>query len=273
MVLAPLLVLLTVGSGAAADRRPSSREVLERAGRYVAACADEFVHLVAQEVSEQELRPRPSVARVIQRRRLVADLGWVRLAGVHEAIGVRDVFEVDGRAVHGETTRRLLTLLHGQAHGTVAEAEALLDESTHYNLADSSRNINLPTFAFFLLHPGLQPRFSWKRREHTDEGIWVFSFKEKGRPTVVRTSQGKPVYSEGRVWIDARTGIVQRTRIELHFDRVEYRMEVAFEPVAAIGFTLPVRLHESYRTPSSDVEGTSTYSHYRRFTTEARLVP
>ena len=42
--------------------------------------------------------------------------------------------------------------------------------------------------------------------------MWEFTFREKGRPTLIRQGNGQSVYSRGRVWVDAATGAVLDSR-------------------------------------------------------------
>lgn len=246
---------------------------MARAGTFVARYADELPRLVATETLSQELTPDPDDASGRSAaRRLVAEFAWVTLPGESEAIGFRDVIEVDGQPV-GPERRRLVELLHGSREASWSHARAILEEGARHNLAPGSRNFNLPTVAVFFLHPERQARFSWKRRSAANAPVWELAFRERSRPTLVRRGDGRPVFSRGRVWIEAATGAILRTDLELEFERVDYALTTRFERVAAMDLVLPVRLDERYESPDGVVvEGTATYSNYRRFQTGARLV-
>lgn len=266
-----LLAWLVAGAlspSAQTARPPSDKEVLARAGAHVRRYAGDLPQIVGEETATQRLTPRMRPG-AIDERRLVSDVAWVRLDGVDEALCIREVTSVDGQPVDGG---RLMALLRS-GRGTVDEARALLDESARHNLAPGSRNFNVPTFAFFLLDPALQPRFSWRRAGSQTSPVREFRYRERSRPTVVRTELNGMAPARGRVWIDAATGAVLRTELEVTIALVEYRMEVDFTPVADLGLVLPAALRERYRTPATDVNGSATYQRYRRFQTGARLVP
>lgn len=262
---------LAVGAMPEAASAPSQKVVLARAGALVAAYADELPRLVATETMTQEVTG-PMVKRSEQtHRRSVAEFGWVTWPGEPEAIGVRDVIEVDGRPVasHGS---RLVDLLHGPGGASWSQARAVLEEGARYNLVPGSRNFNLPTVAMFFLHPERRTRFSWKRLSLATAPVWEMEFRERSRTTLIRKGDGRPIVSRGRVWIEAATGATLRTDLELEFDDVAYALTTRFERVAALDMVLPTRLDERYTTPDEIVTGAATYTNYRRFQTGARLL-
>lgn len=250
---------------------PSHKTVMARAAAFVARYTAELPHLVATETMTQQLNPKLGLPIKVQRLS-TAELGWVTLSGVPEAIGFRDVIEVDGRPVGSDQTR-LVDLLHGPGGGTWSEARAILDEGARYNLEPGSRNFNQPTVVVYFLQSDSQPRFRWKRRSAASAPVWELEFHERSRPTVIRGVDGRSIYSHGRVWIEAATGNVMRTGLELEIESTTYAITTEFERVAALDLVLPVRLDERYETREGViVTGTAKYGNYRRFQTGARLV-
>ncbi len=268
-----LLAWLVSGAMPDAASTPSQKTVMARAGTVVARYTDELPRLVATETLSQELTPHAdNPTGLSATRRLVAEFAWVTLPGEPEAIAFRDVIEVDGQPVGAKRTR-LVDLLHGSGGSKWSQALAILEESARHNLLPGSRNFNLPTVVVFFLRPDRQARFSWKRRSQASAPVWELEFRERSRPTMIRTGDGRSIYSRGRVWIEAATGAILRTDLELEFDRVDYTLTTRFERVAAMDLVLPTRLDERYRTPGEVVTGSATYTNYRRFQTGARLVP
>lgn len=264
--LSAVVLVFADGPGAhAAD----DRAVLARAGAQVARYARLLPHLVAEETMTQHLRPRRGRQEEPVNRRVVSDLGWVRLDGIDEPLALRDVQSVDWEPVPRIRGARSL---RGARRATTDEARALLDAAARYNLAPGTRNINIPTFVFFFLLPEWQPRFSWKRQSPRDAEVWEFSFRERERPTVIRTETRKPVFSRGRVWIQRETGEVLRTLLDVRVEGNDYTLETRFAPVERLGLTLPVEMTETYGAGTFVVQGAATYDNYRRFTTEARVI-
>ena len=271
LALTPAVVL-----GSAASERgapPRDRDVLSRAGAIVLRYEEELPRLVARETSVQQVRGRSELS---QERRFVAEFGWVAFPGSTDVVGVRDVVEVDGRPLTTER-ERLQSLLHGSQAGAGAEVRRLLDEAARYNLnlTKGARNLNLPTLVLFFLHPQAQPRFSWSRRSPPSSALWEFEFKEREGPTVIHAGEdGRDrVVSRGRVLIEPTSGILRRSELRLRFDGINYTLVTTFERVAALDLVLPASLEERYETSTDSVVGTATYDNYRRFETDARILP
>lgn len=265
-VLAPLV---------AEGRGPSQTEVLARAARRVLQYQADLPHLIATETSEQIATPPPGTRAAVievQKRELVSELGWVSAGTLPDLVGVRDVIEVDGRPLHEGERSRLQLLLHGSEPTTPDGVTELLNEGARYNLAEGSRNFNLPTVALFFLHPETQVRFKWSRKPSADASTWVLAFKERAQPTIIHTGDGEPVFSKGLVEIEVATGEVRRTELTVHIDKLDYTLTTIFRRVASMNMVLPVRLEEKYVMPSGTVTGTASYDTYRRFGTTARLV-
>jgi hypothetical protein len=263
---------LLVLPGAADAGRPSQKDVLARAGRRVVQYQAELPHLIATETSVQLATAPPGGTVDVPERHLVSELGWVSAGTLPDLVGVRDVVEVDGRPLHGGERMRLQMLLHGSGPTTPASVTQLLNEGARYNLAEGSRNFNLPTVALFFLHPETQSRFKWSRQSPSSATTWVMTFKESAQPTIIHTGDGYPVFSKGLVEIETATGEVRRTELTVHIDKVDYTLTTTFGRVASVEMNLPLRLEEKYVTPTGIITGEARYDTYRRFDTSARLV-
>ena len=254
------------------DSPPSQKAVMARAAAFVERYSEQLPHLVATETMSQQLTRKLRFLIENVGRQSIAELGWVPVADVHEVIGVRDVVEVDGQRV-GASGQRLVDLLHRPGGGTWAEARAILDEGARYNLGPGSRNFNLPTVVVYFLQADRQPRFRWTRRSAASAPLWEIEFRERSRPTVIRTGDGRSVNSRGKVWVETATGNVVRTRLDMKVDGTIYAIDTRFEYVAPMDLVLPVALDERYETGDGTiVTGAATYGNYRRFQTGARLI-
>jgi hypothetical protein len=275
-----LVTGLAVGVVPLAGSPPSQKDVLRRATAFAVRLADELPRMVATETLVQELTTPSaagqSISKFLTRRRVpttrqsVAEFAWVAFSGEIDPIGFRDVVEVDGQPVGART--RLVDLLHGSGQGTWSQVRAILQEGARYNLSPGSRNFNLPTVVLFFLLPERVPRFSWKRRTDAAAAVWELEFRERDKPTLIRQSDGQPIFSRGRVWVEVASGAILRTELVLKLDPVVYTLTTTFERVAAMDLILPVALDERYASPEETVTGRATYSNYRRFQTGARLV-
>ena len=70
-----------------------------------------------------------------------------------------------------------------------------------------------------------------------------------------------------------RAASLRRSELRLRFDGINYTLVTTFDRVAALDLVLPVSLEERYETSTDSVVGTATYDNYRRFETDARMLP
>jgi hypothetical protein len=220
---------------------------------------------------------------VQQTRRLVSDVAFVRAPGTALPWWLlRDVYEVDGGAVRNRQARLEKILVEGPAVG-LERARAIADEGARFNLGRSHRNFNVPTLVLALLHPSLQPRFSFERKRRTTiEGrsFAEIAFRELGAPTVIRGPESQPdVLAAGRVWIhEGRDGTVGRTELVLDLagdgTRTRATLDTEYRPYRALTLWVPVEMRDRLQTELAGargrsgsvelVEGLAAYSGFRQ---------
>jgi hypothetical protein len=280
-----ILALWGVGPAAAAEPGdPDLKTVLRRAAEYASDYHARLSAIIAEEQYIQRTGPdlaRPSAnmpSRTVTRERVLkSDFAIVRgFGGESSWTGVRDVLEVDGDPVPGERGR-LQALLADTSRPLSQRVRALADQQVKYNVGDLYRTINVPTLALEFLLPDRQPRFRFKRSGKTavrGTPVWAVRFEERGRPTLIRTPDGRDVVSAGIFWIDPGTGAVLRSELRPFADRggrlssiilVSYRHDDHFEML------LPDDMNELYVTGANRIEGHATYSNFRRFETETKI--
>jgi len=99
----------------------------------------------------------------------------------------------------------------------------------------------------------------------------VLEFRERDRPTVVRTPDGRDQPSRIEALVDPLTGEIHRTTMS--WERVKGSIVVAYDRVPGIAVPVPVTMFERFTTPGGDeISGDATYSNYRRFETSGRLI-
>jgi hypothetical protein len=264
--LAWALVSLVTLTGAAQAPKPD--DVVARVYRYASDYGAELANVVAEEIYRQRAPQARGPARI---RTLRSDyaLTWVGRDGW---VGYRDTFEVDGLAVR-DRQERLQQLL---ASGATGQAARIAEQNARFNLRNDllPRNINVPTFALDLLQSRYRDRFSARRTgaEPLNGGTgWVLEFRERDRPTIVRTPDGRDQPSRIEALIDPLTGEIHRTTVS--WERVKGSIVVAYDRVPGIGVPVPIAMFERFTTPGGDeISGDATYSNYRRFETSGRLI-
>jgi hypothetical protein len=276
------LPLLTLSAAAAPAAERSLVEVLGHAGDYARAYEEAFRVVVAQEVYVQRLRGAPG-GPVQETRRLVSDVALVRVHGTGLPWWLlRDVYEVDGRAVRDRQARLERLLIAGPPDG-LARARAIADEGARYNLGRAVRNFNVPTLVLAFLHPALQPRFAfeWKGTAEIEGRRFVqLAFRELASPTVVRGPAEQPdVFASGRVFVhDGDDGVVGRTELVLdHAGKgatTRATLTTEYRPYPSLAMWVPVEMRDRLQTEIVGarsrsgsvelIEGLAAYSDFLR---------
>lgn len=265
-------------SATTAAQQPSLRDVLSRLDAYLQQYELTLASVVAEERYSQTLSVVVPIGtpEVIRRRVLVSDYALARAPGGQTWTGFRDTFDVDGMPVRDREDRLVALLSAGSAESS-SQARRIAGENARYNIGDgvAARNINVPTVVLDMIHSSNRSRFSVSRfGEETIDGVrtWALRFSERGRPTMIRSPDGKDRRSRGAIWVDPSTGEVLKTTLQWEGEPDGF-ITVDYDRDLAIGALVPVRMIEQYRRDEMTVEGEATYSNYRRFQTSGRIVP
>ena len=282
LILASCVLVGAVRPAPVAADEPDLKAVLARAATYAADYHERFTALVAEERYVQRVGPiRPPVADaplpIQQERALKSDYIIVRdFAGANSWLGVREVLEVDGEPVTTDR-QRLRAILEDTTRPLESRIRALADLEAKYNLGDLYRTINVPTLPLEFLLPDRQGRFRFKHSGNTnfqDRALWVVSFNEHERPTVIRTPEGHDIPSSGSFWIDPATGAVLRSELrtgQLPGRPLRTIILVSYTHNERFDMLLPDDMNELYLTARTRIEGHATYSNYRRWEAEVRI--
>jgi len=275
-------VMLLWAPGAARAQEPSLAEVLTRATDYVDELHDQLSGMVVEERYEQRARNPATVGfgDPVQRRVLRSDFLLVRPAGESRYYGFRDVFEVNDRAVR-DRDERLSRLFLESSGSADRQIQGIRDESARYNIGGVARNFNTPTYALLFLSSSYKPRFEFERGTDLEppldldqpadtDRLWVLRYAEAWPTTVIRGRRGENLPATGRFWIEPSTGRVLATELIVDGDDVHATIAVRYDTNETVGHLVPVEMRERYdsRRQGSRVDGTATYSRFRRFQVE-----
>jgi len=260
-----VLAALTTLAGAQA---PKTKDVLARVDGYLSEYGGRLANVVAEETYRQDALAEPGLPLT---RTLRSDYALTFLSGPGW-MAYRDTFEVDGQPVR-DREDRLRRLLAG---GSSAQAEGIDQLNARYNLANDRlpRTVNVPTLALNLLQPRYRNRFSARRLDsnpRTDRTDWRLEYRERERPTIVRTPDGHNQPSRIEVLADPATGEIRQTTIS--WEHVKGTIVVDYGRVPGIAVPVPIAMVERFMTRADDViAGHATYANYRRFETSGRLI-
>jgi len=279
-MLALFAAAMFVAAGSAQE--PALRDVLARAGAYVAEFQRQLSGVVSEEYYVQDTRPglqqsmRLTVPTV-SHRELKSDLLLVKPDGTDRWIQFRDVFEVDGKPVR-DRDQRLIKLFVAPSKSTAAQVEHIADESSRYNIGNLQRTVNVPVLALVVLDARHQSRFTFSRgtrakaplgrdTEPIPGDAWVIEFAETEARTIIRTANGRDLPVHGRFWIDSANGRVLASQLIAEDVTLKGTIDVQYQQEPTIGLLVPAEMRERYeiRRDGSKVEGVATYSRFRQF--------
>ncbi len=272
----PLVFAVAVAPVAAQTTTPVSL-LLDRASVYVTAFVRDFSTVVAEERYVQDSHPMPEVeafgpARSVsqaaaQHVELRSDLLFVRPDPSGNWLTFRDVFTVNGRAVR-DREDRLAKLFVGRpadAPDAIDRAWEIARDGYRFNIGSKDRTVADPLVALAFLQAKYRQRFEFRVSSiDTTRGpdVWILKFKERVRPTILRTADDRNVLSSGRFWIDGESGRVLQTELETS---VGDRVMTTFTFDERLGLDVPSEMRDIAWHNGTVVTGVATYTNFRRF--------
>jgi hypothetical protein len=262
---------------AGAQGNAPAASLLARASAYVDAFMQDFSTVVAEERYVQDSRPLPQMDAFgpgggvtqapPQHVELRSDLLFVRPDPWSNWLTFRDVFSVNGRAVR-DRVDRLTKLFVSPAPGAVDaidRAWAIARDGYRFNIGSRERNVADPLVALAFLQAHYRQRFEFRvDRIDTSRGpdVWMLKFKERIRPTILRSAGNRDVVSSGRFWIDGESGRVLQTELETSAGD---RVMTTFTFDERLGIDVPAEMRDLSWHDGTVVTGVATYANFRQF--------
>lgn len=274
MKITPILPVMLAVSAASVGAQPATplSTLLDRASSYVQSYMQTFSTMVAEERYVQDSHPMAGAgvggseagALQAQHVELRSDLLFVRPNTSDRWLTFRDVFAVNGRAVR-DREQRLARLFIDQPSSAVDRAGEIAREGYRYNVGVKERTVANPMIALAFLQSEYRPRFEF-RLDGIDVSlgadVWIVKFKERERPTILRTPDNRNVPSMGRFWIDGASGRVLQTELET---RVGDRVMTMFSFDTRLGLAVPCEMRDIAWVSGPAVTGVATYTNFRHF--------
>jgi hypothetical protein len=272
VLVAAALALASSAQPSAAPQDVSTKALVAAAAKYVAAYQEEFKFLLADETYTQWVSTPDG--RITAERVMTGELFLTYLAGEQDWIAVHDFAEVDGVPVPDrEDVRALL-----QKSDVRGVGGRIANRNAQFNIGALGRNFNQPTLPLLLLGPKRIRTVAFDRREVValrDRTLAGLGFRERERPTLVRSGSGAFLYSRGTMTIDALTGRVERTEIEIRSDNVLSRLTTEYAPDEKLKLWVPTVFRERYEHASGGerelIRCEARFTNYRRFEVTGRI--
>ena len=267
--------------------REAAAEVQQLAASYVDEYQKQLTAIVADEVYVQEIRAQiPAEEGAPRFRSIRGEVFFLFAVAEREWMAIRDPREVDGVPLTGTTDVRatLRTLPAAQV------ADRMRSYNARYNIGRITRDINEPTLALLVLDATHRDRFKFKAdkpRQAGDRRLVPLSFKERDRPTLIRSTAGKPIYTSGELLVEPENGRIWQSTLDASVDAIKVQLITEYSFDARLGLLLPTVFRERYEqgtltssrgsgrptiTPDHEVvvaEG--RYSNFRRFEVLSRI--
>lgn len=262
---------------------PQLQAVLAKVGAYARNYQHLCRELVAQERMEQkEYNKKGHLKR---QRTFLSDYLIVTLPSAPDSTAeFRDILSIDGSPVHKPS--RLRELFEARASNALKEAERVARESTRHNLG-RKRYSNMVNFGLNFLLPEAQPHIAYGFEQQgglNANSQWVLiRFRENGDRTTLTavTPFGRqPIPSSGLIWLSLPD--LRVLRIDFSFKQEAERYPIAGRYISEYAqgpdqLLLPSRFEERFfdvKDPSRLLfESVATYSNYRRFSVDVKIVP
>lgn len=249
----------------------SLKAVVGAASAYVESYSAKMQNVLADEEATQHATrdvALPDWMRITSRK-TKADIFITFLPSESVWIAARDVREVDGATVDDpDNIRALMERTPRSRLGAV-----IAKKNSQFNIGNISRTFNEPTLALLVLSAKHKDRFKFERKGISQGASprVTIAFKEEDRPTLISTSAGAPVYTFGELVIDAATGRVEHTKLELKMSSVRAKIETEYSDSPKLNLWVPVSMRETYEQTAKGAEEIirceSAYTNYRKFET------
>jgi hypothetical protein len=216
-------------------------EVLQAAANYLAEYPARQSAIAAEELY---LQYDVSGGDVRSAQRLTGD---VVIAGLADGIETfRDVAAVDDAPFRARDGR-LVTRLGEITPESVEQARAWTRDSIERYISPNLHALDQPTVALQFLRREHQGRSTFRIEsvKKMDGGqVAIVRFTERATPRLVQTPAGGA--AEGRVWIDAASGVVRQTEIGITDAAFVIRATVKFARDPAVGLWLPGEMIQQF---------------------------
>ena len=228
-----------------AQTASSTDPVLQRAADYVRQYQAALASVVATEEYSQQLAERyPPDPRVPRTRLLKSEVFFLYIEG-YDWMTVRDVRTVDGTELPAR--RSVQDYLTEYAPRELALQ--FKQDNSRFNLGRTFRNFNEPTLALLVLDDRYRSRFMFERkdtRQTSGVAVTTFAFEETAEPTLIRDSSGGFVFASGELVVEAATGRVMNTVLNVEPDGVRMTLSTDYVSDERLDMLVPSRFREHY---------------------------
>jgi hypothetical protein len=277
--LALAAVLLLAG-----QHLPATRTIVSSVSRYVTQYQRDFVSLVADESTTQQVIANGDV---IETRATSGEMFATFIESDRAWMTVHDIAAVDGQPIVNHDDVRAMLL----AEPLRAIAPRVAAANARYNIGHVIRNFNEPTLALVLFTPARVDDLRIERVTASEDAtrdanaltdarcsadcdaLVTLRFRSRDGQSLVRSAAGV-VSTRGSAIVEATNGRVRRTIVTFDDRHVEATLDTTYGLDMHVAFWVPVTFVERYVAHATGEQTLvqSTFTNYRRFETSGRMV-
>ncbi len=265
-------------------------QLLNRSAWYLDYFIDQFENVVAQEDYMQDsssplpsfvpfsgggrggglVVPPPSATDIARARHrdLRSDFLLVKSPETLDLIPFRDVIAVDGVTLR-DREDRLARLFLNPTKDAITHARAVSEEGARYNIGNMKTTLGNPVFGISVLQLTYQQRFKFtlgKEDRGIGPGVWTVDYQEVASPAMIRGEAGRELFAHGRLWIEAQSGRVLKTELQVEQPAIRAKVTTTFRMDAKFDIAVPSEMREVYTFANGNtVKTVASYGRFRRF--------
>jgi formylglycine-generating enzyme required for sulfatase activity len=268
-------------------------QVLTRAAWYLDYFIDQFENVVAEENYMQDssvmlpsfmpftggrgggpLGSPPSASDVARARHrdLRSDFLLVKSPETLDLIPFRDVIVVDGVPVR-DREQRLANLFLSPTKDALAHGREIAEEGARYNIGNMRTTLGNPMLGISVMQLTYQPRFKYtlgKEDRGVAPGVWTVDYQEVASPAMIHGEAGRDLFAHGRIWVEALTGRVFKTELQVEQPTVRAKVTTTFRLDEKFGIAVPSEMREVYTLGNGNtIRTVASYGRFRRFDVSA----
>ena len=270
--------------------------LLDRAGWYLDYFVDEFENVVAEERYVQDSSVAASQLLAGHRRTRRSDRANGAV-GYHARAASRVALRFPAGQVAGDRSAAAIPRRHrrGRRRGPRSRSSGWpgcscrprrhrratrwrgpnesSEEGARYNLGSMRSTLGNPVLALGVLQKTYQQRFRFtlgKEDRSAGPGVSVVEYQEVSSPAMIRGEAGLDLMAHGRLWIDAVTGRVLKTELQVQQPSIRAIVTTTFQFEERSGIAVPQEMREQYTFANGNrVHAVATYGRFRRFDVSA----
>ena len=230
-------------------------------------------------------RRRPADTARARHRDLRSDFLLVKSPDTEALVPFRDVLAVDGVPVRDREARLAKLFLAERSADAMEQAEKIGAEGARYNLGNMRSTLGNPVLGLGVLQRTYQPRFHFSLGKEdramgaAASGSW--SYKETTTPAMIRGEAGRDLFAHGRIWIDAPTGRVLKTELQVEQPAIRAIVTTTFRLEEKSGIGVPrgnaravlVRQRQPHQRPSRPTAASAASTSARTRTSARQSAP